>query len=304
VLGASLASQARAQSADVVHASFSWNAPSECLRRDALERSVSERLGRRAFVAPSEAEIELHGDLEASESGFRVSFRLTTLDGRVVGERVLDSAAQDCAALLGPVTVILAIMLNVPRASLPLLEPEPPPPSIPWDPSIGARGGLVLGLLPSAGLEIALSFGLELRETLRFALELGYDWAPAIDAAEGELFVNAARAHLVLAVPFVAATAVRVYGVIGAGAGALFGGASGFDANRGGAAFIVEARGGARLHLRLGGITWLVLSAEAGVIPWRPTFSIGTGAAAPRETLFTPSPITARFGGGIEVAFE
>jgi hypothetical protein len=105
-----------------------------------MARAVDRRLGRSAFVPADQAQLTLETMIEpAPTGGFRARITLVRGDS-AVGQRELESAEPECAALAEKVSLALALTID-PDAPLaesppepPAAEPEPLPPPLPPPP--------------------------------------------------------------------------------------------------------------------------------------------------------------------------
>lgn len=88
------------------------------------------RLGRAVFARREHADVRVELSLyrPASGAGFGAELVLVTLRGVQLGTRALQVSGDDCRALDPSLALVLALMLDVPRHSLP--QPPPPPPRL------------------------------------------------------------------------------------------------------------------------------------------------------------------------------
>lgn len=152
-----------------------------CASAEQLATAVEARLGRRVFVAASEA--DLHAQLRAQRvgRGYRVALQLYDRERRPLGRRQLSTRARHCSALDEALALVLSLAADVavpPPSSAGTPVPHAPPalpqpldtpleipadvlaPRQPWQvrPSVGLA--LLGGLLP--GVALAAAFELEL----------------------------------------------------------------------------------------------------------------------------------------------
>lgn len=182
--------------AEASEVSLQWvrlpNADS-CIASRELTQRVETRLGRRVFVATSEADRIVEGRIERTRSGHRASIRMTGPSGAVLGERTIESAGEHCAAIDEPLVLIMALLIDpealAPRRTTgpepiagieaaPASTPEPPLPEPtftterelpqapaqspqspapgppPWSVELNSLAGTSLGLLPRAPLRL------------------------------------------------------------------------------------------------------------------------------------------------------
>lgn len=99
-----------------------------CPSAQALAQATDAVLGRTAFVPPADAALAIEGRVEPREGGFRATLALGDARGASIGERVVEVDGS-CDALLGPLSIALAILVD-PDAT-PVEPPPPPPPPDP-----------------------------------------------------------------------------------------------------------------------------------------------------------------------------
>jgi len=146
---------AQAQHADPIEATLEWRrgeTARACLDAHELRRRVRDRLGRTVFTDnPSVADVRVRGSIDATEAGFRTTIELVDPEGQSLGVRELSSTATDCSNEAGPISLIVAMMLNVPREELGLAVREPTRP-FHVEPRLGGR--YISGFLPGAAFAI------------------------------------------------------------------------------------------------------------------------------------------------------
>jgi len=154
-------------------ARLSWSAPGDgdCPSQDAIERAVESHLGRRVF-ARSGAQTELRVDTRVVREGERFVAVLRTGDR----ERRLVSAADHCAAIAGPVALVLSLLVDLPaqRSTLRL----PPPARRPWRLQASAGVAGARGLLPGFSLAGTLAAALLSPGDLLLIEPSVWLWAP------------------------------------------------------------------------------------------------------------------------------
>jgi hypothetical protein len=82
-----------------------------CITAAELARRVEHRLERTIFVVDEIAALSVDGAVQPVAPGFSVRLALSDRDGRVLGERVVQSAETDCRALDEAVVLIIAVTL-------------------------------------------------------------------------------------------------------------------------------------------------------------------------------------------------
>jgi hypothetical protein len=138
-----------------------------CPAAQDVARAVEARLGRTVFVAAGVAELTIEGRAErvASPPGFRAIVRITDASGAVLGERTLDQAGDDCALLLAPLALAIALTIdpNATTSAAPPADESDPDPDP--DPEVRVETRIVRErvevevpvLAPRWRLELALS---------------------------------------------------------------------------------------------------------------------------------------------------
>lgn len=128
------ASPASTQDAAGRTASLGWArlpGAEACPSAQAIARATQDVLGREAFVSAADASLAIEGRVEPHEGGFRATLVVTDANGASVGERVVEADGA-CDALLAPLSIVLAILVD-PDAT-PVSPPPPPPPAPPPPP--------------------------------------------------------------------------------------------------------------------------------------------------------------------------
>lgn len=157
-----------------IRAELDWRtkpAGSNCIDRDELRSAVEERLGRQVFTDRATADVRVVGGIDKQGDVWRVQIRLSSSHGEPMGERELESEAEDCSALDASLALVLAVMLDLPKAKVPqptadappraveppraparptrLRVPRETPPSRPaWPLELGVSGLVTSGLVP------------------------------------------------------------------------------------------------------------------------------------------------------------
>jgi hypothetical protein len=104
-----------------------------CGGAPAMARAVEDRLGRHAIVSPAEADLSIEARVERSQHPtlWHAVLRLRTADGRTLGVRELNSAAEDCDELRSAVAIAAALMIDPHAAMRSKSQPPSPPPVAP-----------------------------------------------------------------------------------------------------------------------------------------------------------------------------
>lgn len=247
-----------------------------CLAAPALAEAVETRLGRAVFVAPALAQLAVEGRAERVEGAWRATLRVADRDGAVLGERVVESRAADCAELGEVVTVTLALMI----------DPELPPPPPRWGFELGSSAGVGLGLLPGVGLGGRVRLGVDPPGFVPVSFEgelLPYG------VVDGVGFTRM-TGGLALCPLSWAPGRFGLDGCLGIDAGVLFVVAGEADATE---RVLVEAQLLARPRLRVVGPLWL----ESELRLYLPLRAVAF--AAEGEPLFAPSPVAGMLDLGL-----
>ncbi len=97
-----------------------------CPGTQAIARATEDLLGRPAFVSPADAALAIEGRVEPREGGFRATLAVSDASGASIGTRVVD-ADGGCDALLGPLSIALAVLVDpdAEPSAAPEADPEP-----------------------------------------------------------------------------------------------------------------------------------------------------------------------------------
>jgi hypothetical protein len=100
----------------------------ECVTEPALKRAVEARLEREVFVEPSGADmlVEVVIRNRPAAAGFISTITLRGNAGGWLGTREIESDDDDCAALGESLSLVLALMVDIPKDELPKPRPELP----------------------------------------------------------------------------------------------------------------------------------------------------------------------------------
>ena len=172
-----------------VQAQLDWRAGpagSNCIDGDELRSVVEARLGRQVFTDEATADVRVVGGIVKQGDVWRVELRLVSSHGDAMGARELESEAPDCSALDDSLALVLAIMLDLPKAKVPppaaetsaapsTANPPPvadqptrlqvprdtPPRRPPWQLELGVSGLGTSGLLPDPAFGGQVHFAIE-----------------------------------------------------------------------------------------------------------------------------------------------
>ncbi len=155
--------------------SLSWSrlpGAESCIGAGELARRVEERLGRRALVAPSQADRSVEAHVEPRRGGgWQAALALADRSGSILRERALETREASCRALDDALVLVIALLVDPEGAPPP--PPEPPPRVVirevvrtvrvrePW--SLAAAGGASVeaGVLPDPALAAALAIAVD-----------------------------------------------------------------------------------------------------------------------------------------------
>lgn len=106
-----------------------------CVSTQDLARAVEERLARKVFVPPSEADLSIEAHVRFAQGRYRSVVTVRDAKGVQLGRRELDDSR--CENLTDPLSLVIALMIDPDAAAakpLPTPEPDPektPPPAAP-----------------------------------------------------------------------------------------------------------------------------------------------------------------------------
>lgn len=165
-----LSSRARALAP---RAHLTWKRPplSTCPSRAELVADVQTLSEEAPFVEASDAQLLLDGAIERTDEGLRARIVVRLRDGTVLGVRELARSDGDCAALRGPLALVLTMLIESARTV------ERPPEAAPLRIQVGLHGGVLSGALPrmTSGGGVVLS--VRLVPALRLSV-IGSAWLP------------------------------------------------------------------------------------------------------------------------------
>lgn len=248
----------------------------KCVSTQDLARAVEERLQRKVFVPPSEADLSIEAHVKYTQGRYRAVVTVRDARGSQLGRRELDDSK--CENLTDPLSLVIALMIDPDAAGRkplpaepdagavaaepprPPAEPPPPPPPQPElhrDPpgdttplraELSASTGLSLGRATGVGPFVKVSGWLK---PLHFpglagGVTYGFDpgeVVPSSNAAGHVGLVTAFGALCPLAAGFwTPAKRGYILGCLGMELGALRATGSGFDRNSDSARILVDAQ--------------------------------------------------------------
>jgi hypothetical protein len=148
----------------------------QCMRGAALEGAVEERLARRVFVPPEQADLRVQIRYEKTGNAWRADLTLHNRADELLGRRELNTDAPHCSALDASVALVVALLVDVAREQVVPAEVPPEPevqptplqlpqdeyaPREPWHFEPAALGAIALGLLPNVAVGVTLRLGIE-----------------------------------------------------------------------------------------------------------------------------------------------
>lgn len=304
-----------------------------CIGPRELAEAVERRLGRPVFVSAARADVTVEGRVERVEdpAGWRAVIVLSDADGEVLGEREIAAEGEDCAALVDPLVLVVAVMID-PDAALGAREEtseqqadeadeaaEQPPPEpvvrevvrterveVPvereapgWHVELDGGAGIALGALPGVAPLAVGSVYVEPPSFPGLELELGLlPWATAQAQDGGEATFAMGYAGLLVCPVRWAPTTLSLGGCAGVHVGATRAEGGGIDGSPD-ERVTVEVVARARLAWQV--TTWLSLLARPTVVvpvrrePWR------WQTAGGDEALFEPWVVGARVDVGVGI---
>ncbi len=153
---------ARAAEPAPATAHFAWHDPARapsCIPLSSLRDAVAQVLGRPLEDDPSKAESRATVSFEpAAGGGWDVRIRKLSRDGATEGERTLHGDGSDCAELLGPASLVIAMVIDRPARPAVLQAPRTPPARASrWSGRASAGVRAAYGMLPGLAGALAAS---------------------------------------------------------------------------------------------------------------------------------------------------
>jgi hypothetical protein len=103
--------------------------PPDCPEAHALEAAVEARLGRDAIVPAPPSTFRIRVTIPAGAPPLVAHVVLEETAAGVIGERTLRIETTDCAALVTPLALVVALLVETPRREAEIRLPPPAPPS-------------------------------------------------------------------------------------------------------------------------------------------------------------------------------
>jgi hypothetical protein len=134
----------------------------ECIDAERLKRAVEEILGRGVFVEKGEEDVVVRGSIAPerdSGTAWRVRLVVRRRGGRTAGTRELTTQEASCAALDGPLPLVVAMMVDLRRESATIRAPpsaatEPVVPRSRLASASATRWGLASSVAPAIAVGI------------------------------------------------------------------------------------------------------------------------------------------------------
>ncbi len=260
-----------------VTACLVWQSSSKaggCPDASRITQAVEDLVGRRVFVGPGQCDVTVRGEakLNTPGAGWTATLSMFGRDGQLLGERELQGPDTQCQASQGPVSLVLAMMVEikrkrarvrVPSAPAPASSPSPVAMSAPestpprdWS-SKGWRSDSLFGLAVTTGLLPGVSVGPRLAlgldgpgfVPLIFDLTMWTSTREAVEGRGGTFWAWHAGASVCPTVLGKSQSYLRI--CFGGQAGLMFASGAGLDVQRDARRTHVhgEARVQGRLHL-------------------------------------------------------
>jgi hypothetical protein len=299
-----------------------------CPTSTELALSVEAQLGRRVFVPEGDAALVVEGRVERLDAGWRAVIVVSDRRGEVLGERALESDAEECTPLGEMASTAIALMIDpwtAPPPSAPMEAASAPPAAFPSDddaglppelrerpmelptapaPAPGWRVELDVGLVGSVGLSPHPNLGgfagvvLEPPGFVPVALHGAlFPYARAESSAgSADLLHVQIGAQLCPLWTRERRFALHLCLGLDAGAVAVLGGTADLDERE---RVIGQAHAEARVHWDLSGLVTVRASAHF-VVPFRQGEPFTVAGAA----FYTPEPVAGLLDLGVGVHFE
>ncbi|MBW2455232.1 MAG: hypothetical protein JRI68_12010 [Deltaproteobacteria bacterium] len=268
--------------ATAVLAFLAWDDGAATLGCPAGERIAADidgLLGRPATTDRTKAAVVVKVRFEGQQVGWVAHIGLARPGGEPLGQRILDSADPDCAALAGPIALVVALAIEAAtpearevRLTVPVTAPRAPTAETEW--RAQSRGEAVAsgGLLPGFALGARLSLGLVPPGwwPLHVAVTL-WPEVEKVDEERGGRF-SAWHAGLSVCPPLATSETGAISLCAGADAGMMSATGVGLDYTASPSRFIALGHTELAAYLRLGGPFSLGVQAGAAVPFVRPRF--------------------------------
>lgn len=280
-----------------------------CIDAAALADRVGARLGRPVFDGAGPAAVVIDAGVEPGATGWRATIIVRGPDGLARGARQLDQPGPDCHALDEPLTLVLALMIDLDATSTPLdgaTPPPPPRPRTPW------RGEVALAAAAGLGVVPALGGGGRVAVTIDapwlWPVVVGGAWwadgrrVPA-GASQG-VRLRPRQVDAALCPPAWRRGRVRLAGCGGGALARVDAAGIGFDRNHAVTATVVSAAVAGRAALDLVGPVFVAAELTGEVRLNRPRFVVDDdGDGGGSVELYRVAPVAIRAGLGLGVRF-
>lgn len=272
--------------------------PRGCLDADTIAREVTDLLGRDTFV-PAQPDLDVHVELRA-DAAWTVHVAMTLPDGPLLGERLVELPATDCASALDATALVVAVLADIPRRQIEARRREH---ARSLAATLAVAGGASWGWVPGGPNALV-----ELRGGLRFdafSLELLAMLVPegSADATQGQVHGWVGLLGLAACGSPLELDALRVGACAEAGGGWLSAWSSGLDETRS----ALRPQGfvgvGLRGELTVAGPVSLRLDLGARAPLSRDRLVVSPEAGTP-EVVFEPPTVAPHASLGLVVALR
>jgi hypothetical protein len=291
-----------------------------CLGAGPLAHAVDDRLGRAAFVLPTEGKLFIEGHIAPSPrgTGFQATILLRDESGKNLGTRALDTRSSSCRELDEAIALVVALMIDPNAAArpaptapapLPAPAPAPPPQAEPtkvearegWEKVARLRAGALAGLLPQVVATTSVS--VEVIPAQFLGVQISAVLVPASSLAKGVegAVVSLAAGGLSVCPLHLGAWRFSFSACAGVSLGALTGWGVGFPTNASVTHFYASGGGAGRVSYLLGGPFTLELQASADAPFTQPEFLYGASSGQ-TALLFRSWPVLAGIELGLGAA--
>lgn len=276
-----------------------------CIDPAALADRVGARLGRPVFGGAGPAAVVIDAGVAPVGAGWRATIIVRGPDGLARGARQLDQPGPDCHALDEPLTLVLALMIDLDAASTPLDGARRPTvPTTRW------RGELALTATAGLGVVPALGGGGRVAVTVDApglwpVVVGGAWWADGRRVPAGASQGVRVRPRLVdaaLCPPAWRRGRLRMTGCGGGALARVDAAGIGFDRNHAVTATVVSAAVAGRAALDLVGPVFVAAELTGEVRLNRPRFVVEDDAGGSAE-LSRVAPVAVRAALGLGVRF-
>ncbi len=274
-----------------------------------MRQRVEAQLRREVFAPRAGADLVVSGSVEPLEAGFRARIALSDASGAAVGERTLVAETGSCSTLDDSLSLVLSLMLDVPKEELEHPAPRPDaarpravtplvvaPPRAgaadPWAAELTLGAVASAGLLPGAGVALAAEGALDPPGFPLFEVEAARFFRAETTGDPGGVHLDLATVGVVLCPLGGAIGRLRLHACIGQRVGSLAATGFGFTRTADSRHLVLDALAAARASLTLVGPLTLRASAAVELPLARDRFYFRTPEGAEHD-LFRMAPVAA-----------